>query len=127
MFTVDAEDRVRRFLVLGAEAGNDLKLLVALGVPFQRESFLSFASSQVMPIQQLGHDRDTDLEATFAEFAGDLGARKIGPPNPFAHGITGNAGMDDVHKSSVETGKQGHAGFSAAPFFRERPGAEKAG
>ena len=126
-FGVDAEDRIRRLFVLGTEAGNALKLLVALGMTFQRQRFLSFASPEVVPIKQLGHDRNADMEAAFGEFIGDRGAGKIGPQNAFAHRIAGKTWLDDVQESSVESRKQGQAGFSTAPFFRERPGGEKEG
>ena len=126
-FGVDTEDRIRRIFVLGTEAGNALKLLIALSVTFQRQRFLSFASSQVVPIEQLGHDRNADMEAALGECIGDRGAGKIGPQNAFAHGIAGNVWMDDVQESRVESGKQGQAGSSPAPFFRERPGDEQAG
>lgn len=127
VFGVNAEDRVRRILIVGAEASNDLKRVVALGVPFQRQGFLRFASSQAMPLQQLSHDSNTDPKAALAEFVSNRRAGKIGPQNAFPHGIASNAGLDDVQESGVETGKQGQAGFSAAPFFRERPGGNEAG
>jgi len=72
VLAVDTNDRVRRILVLSSKAGDVVKLLVTLGVPFQRESFLSFAPPQVVAIEQLGNNRDADLEATFAEFGDDI-------------------------------------------------------
>jgi hypothetical protein len=127
VFRVNTENRIRRFFVFGTEAGNDPKLLVALGVAFQRQILLSFAASQVVPIKQLGHDRNADMEAALGEFSGDLSTRKIGPQNAFTHGIAGNTRLDDVEESSIETGKQRQTGFSSAPFFRERPGGEQTG
>jgi hypothetical protein len=127
VFRVNAEDRIRRFLVFSTKAGDDLKLLIALGMAFQRQIFLSFAASQIVPIEQLGHDRNADREAALGEFSSDLGPRKIGPQNAFAHGIASDAWLEDVEESSIETGKQSQTGFSAAPFFRERPGGEEAG
>lgn len=127
VFGIDAEDRVRRMVVIGTEAGNGLKLLVALGMAFQRQRFLSLASSQIVPVEQLGHDRNADMETVFAEFGGNLDAGKIGPQNTFAHWIAGKARVDDVQESGIKTWKQGQARFSSAPFFRERPGGDKGG
>lgn len=98
-----------------------------MGVPFQRQRFLSFASAQVMTIEQLGHDRNADVEPALAEFRDDRGTGKVGPQNSFAHGIAGNTRIDDLQKSSVEASKQAQAGFSPAPFFRERPGGVEEG
>ena len=67
----------------------------------------------------MGHDGNADKEAAFAEFLRDGGTRKIGPQNAFAHGIAGNAGLDDIQESRIELREKGQAGFSAAPFFRE--------
>lgn len=122
VFTVDTQNRIRRILVRGSITGDDLKLPIALGVPAQREAFLSLASAQMVALEELGHHGDADGKASIAEFLGNPGARAVGPQYSFALGIARQVLLDDLQESGVEIGAQAQAGLSAAPFFRERPG-----
>lgn len=127
VFGVDAEDRVRRFLIRGSVVGDDVELPITLGVLACGKGLLSFAVPQTMAVEQLCHHRNADVEAKVGEFFSNLGPREIGPQNPLAHGIACQVRIDDFEKSCVEARQQAQAGFSATPFFRERPGGKKRG
>ena len=79
-------------------AGDDLELLIALSVPVQRQRLLRFASSQVVPFEQLRHDGDADMKTSCTKFPSNGSAGKIGPQNAFTHRIAGNARADDVEE-----------------------------
>lgn len=90
-------------------------------MPLQRQGFLRFALSEVVPLEQLRHDRDTDMKTPCAKFPSNGGAGEIGPQDAFPHRIASDARADDVEERGIEFGKQRQAGLAATPFFLDRP------
>ena len=119
---VDAENGIPRLFMKASVMGDDFELAIPLRMAFERAFFQSFASSQTMLAEQLGHHLDTDAKAARGQFLRQAAQREVGPQYPFAHRVARRMGTNDLQESGIETGKQRQIGFSPAPFFRDRPG-----
>ena len=123
---VDAGNGIARVLIAVSVLSDDFKWAILLRMVFERAVFQRLAPAQMVLLEQLGHDLDAHAKTARGQFRGPAPQRKIGPQNPFAHRVAGGVGANDLPKGGIEVGKQRHAGFPSAPFFRDRPG-ERAG
>ena len=71
-----------------------------------------------MTFQKLVNHRDADAKSERQQFVGDLCAREVGPEDAIPIRITRSARIDDLQEGVIQTGEEGQAGTSAAPFFR---------
>src|SRR5271157_4466448 len=120
---VDAENGIPCGLVFRSQPCDFQELAIAVGMLFEGTLFERFASAELVLSQQLDDDWYTEAKAALGESGGQLAQRAIGPPNAFAHGVTRGEGLHALQKRGIQVGEQSQTGSAAAPFFRDRPGA----
>ena len=118
VFDVHAHDRIVGPHECFAILGDDLKLLITIGMLPHGERFADLASPQVMALQQLGDDGDTDEKATPRQFFSDLGSGKVRPYNAVLIRVACGTRIDDFEKSLVDFRTTSQRALSATPFFR---------
>lgn len=78
-----------------------------MGMVLERAFFQGFASAQAVLVQQLDDDAYADSQGACL------------------HGITRRVGTDNLQEGGIKVREQTQTGFSATPFFRDRPGGRK--
>ena len=69
---VDAENGIARIFVKTSVMGDDFELAILLRMVFERAFFQSFASSEMVLVQQLGDNLDADAKAARGQFLGQV-------------------------------------------------------
>ena len=92
---------------------------------FEGAFFQGFAPSQAMLVQQLDDHGNADVKPPLRQFRRQTTQREVGPQGAGLHRVARRERADDVQERGIEIGEQAQAGFSAAPFFRDRPGGKE--
>lgn len=122
---VDAENGIARLFIKGSQTCNVLELAVAERMVFEGAFLQGFASAQAMLVEQLDDNGNADAKPALYQLGRHAAQRQIGPQGACPHGVARRVGSDNFQKGGIQTRKQAQAGFSAAPFFRERPGGKE--